>query len=93
MATQFEASVVGATHVVVGLSAIVGIVPPQYGFAQSLKIFSGGGTLEIVPISIGATNAAGLTGWGTGYPIGASEVVSWAGPARFYLAACNGHPI
>ncbi len=87
MATQYEASVIGATHVVVGLSMTVAIYPTIYCFAQNLKILSGGGTLEIITPGTTLGPGTGATGWGTGYPIGANEVISWDGPARFYLAA------
>lgn len=80
--TQNDVYVVGATRVVVGLSQVVKVSPSNNLTALGLKILAGGGTLEIV-------NAATLTGpgWGTGYPLGASEVLNIGGPATFYLAA------
>lgn len=88
--TQNEIGVVGATKFAVGLSQIIRVTPTAYQYAQSVKILSGGGTLEIVGVAFsGSSTAAGTStvGWGTGYPIGAAEVVSVGGPAVFYLAA------
>lgn len=83
---QNEVYVIGATRITVGLSAIVAIKPTDYQTAETIKIFSGGGTLEIVPVPL-ALSGSSCTGWGNGWPIGASEVYSVGGPAVFYLAA------
>ncbi len=80
--TQDKLYVLGATRIPVGLSTIVKVAPTNNQIAMSVKILSGGGTLEIVP---GATITG--PGWGTGYPIGSSEVLNIGGPATFYLAA------
>ena len=79
---QSRISVLGATRISVGLSQIVKIQPAGFQSAISFKILSGGGTLEVV-------NAATLTGtgWGTGYPLGASEVMNVNGSAICYVAA------
>ena len=45
------------------------------------KIASGAGTLAIVQTQ--------GTSYSLGYPIGASEVVSFEGPARFFLSAAT----
>jgi hypothetical protein len=68
------------------LSAIVVVVPTAKQYAEAFKIFSGGGTLEVVspPPALSGSSAAG---WGNGYPVGANEVYSIGGPAVFYLAA------
>lgn len=78
--------VIGSTRIPVGLSAIISIKPTDFQYAESWKIFSGGGTLEIVPVPI-ALSGSSAAGWATGYPVGANEVVSVGGPAAFYLAA------
>lgn len=85
--TQNDLSVLGSTKFSVGLSQIIRITPSDYQYAQSLKILSGGGTLELVPPALSGTSTAAASGWGTGYPIGASEVFNFGGPAVFYLAA------
>lgn len=86
MATQSEIVVVGSTQIAVGLSAIVGIGIAARDYNKTFKILGGGGTLEITSLP-GALSGAGATGWGIGYPVGASEIVSINGPAHFYLAA------
>lgn len=76
----------GATRISVGLSAIIKVAG-QAGQGQGyFKIFSGGGTLEIVqpPPALTGSSAAG---WAAGYPVGASEIMTTNGPAAFYLAA------
>ena len=83
---QSEISVLGATRIVVGLSAIVKINPSGYQYAQNIRILSGGGTLEIVPPP-SVLSGAGAAGWGLGYPIGSGEAVAVDGGAVAYLAA------
>ena len=77
---------VGATRFNVGLSAILKMTTPAGVNNVMVKILSGGGTLEIAPLPIALTGTS-AAGWGIGYPIGGSEVVSVRGPANFYLAA------
>jgi hypothetical protein len=83
---QNDIHVIGATRIPVGLSAIIPIIPTAYQYADCLKIFSGGGTLEIVAPPL-ALSGSSCVGWGQGYPLGASEVQSIGGPAVMYLAA------
>lgn len=85
--TQNELSVISATLINVGLSQIIRVTPTAYQYAEGLKIFAGGGTLEIVPPALSGTSTAAASGWGTGYPIGANEIVNFSGPAVIYLAA------
>lgn len=84
--TQNEICSLGATRINIGLSAIIAIAPGNYQYAESFKILSGGGTLEIVPRPLALTGTS-TTGWGLGYPLGASEVFNVGGPAVMYLAA------
>ncbi len=84
---QNEIHVVGATRIAVGLSQIIRVRPSANQYAEAIKIFSGGGTLEIVPPALSGASTAAASGWGTGYPLGASEVMSFGGPCVFYLAA------
>lgn len=83
MPMQNDIFSIGATRVVVGASQILKVTAAGFQYAETLKIISGGGTLEL----ISAANYAGGTGWGSGYPIGANEFVNIGGPAVFYLAA------
>lgn len=85
--SQNEISVYGATRVAVGLSTVIRIIPNDYDYAQSIKIFSGAGTLEIVRPQLSGSSTGTGTAWGTGYPLGASEIFNVSGPAVFYLAA------
>jgi hypothetical protein len=72
----------GSTIAVVGLSSITGVFPGKGVNGGFLKILSGAGSLAIAP----GLSSPGF--WGaTLYPIGASEIISFSGPARFYLAA------
>lgn len=80
--TQDDIFVVGATRVAVGLSTIVKLSPGEYQHSYTIKILAGSGTLELVRGS-----SAGGVGWGTGYPLGTSEVLNLGGPATYYLAA------
>lgn len=66
------------------------ISPGPNSIAGTLKILSGGGTLEILdPVLSGASTGAGTatTGWGTGYPLGGTEIYCYYGSSAFYLAA------
>jgi len=88
--TQNEVTVYGATLFYVGLSQVIKVPAGDHVIDGTLKIQSGGGTLEIVnPVYSGSSTQAGLTApaWGNGYPVSASEILSFYGPAIFYLAA------
>lgn len=86
--TQNDLSVISATRVAVGLSAIIRLAPGAFNYAEGIKIFSGGssGTVEFVQCPA-AFSGVGAAGWGTGYQIGTNEVVNLGGPAVMYLAA------
>lgn len=81
-----RAAVIGATRIIIGTSALVKVMPIPFQQKGYLKIFSGGGTLEIVPQPPALTGTSAVV-FGTGYPIGASEIKEIDGPATFYLAA------
>lgn len=86
MATQNDIVSLGATLIPVGLSSIVAVRPTNYQFGETVKISSGGGTLEICPPPVALSGASAL-GWGLGYKLGATEAVAVGGPATFFLAA------
>ncbi len=72
----------GATNIVVGLTVAnnVQVVPDRCVNGGFFKIAAGsGGTLALVQ-SLGVT-------YSTGYILGNTEVVSFQGPATFFLAA------
>lgn len=71
----------GATLIPVGLSQTFQFMISHSLNGGFLKITSGAGTLCIVdgPSFI----------FSQGYPVGASEIVQWNGPATFFLAAAT----
>lgn len=83
---QNQLSVMGATRINVGLSAIIKVQPSAYQYAETIKILGTGGTLEIVPCPLALTGTSTI-GWGLGYPLGATEVLNLAGPAVIYLSS------
>jgi hypothetical protein len=62
-------------------------MPGPFQYAEMIKIFAAGGTLEIVPSQLSGASTAAGNAWGKGYPIGSTEVINIGGPAAFYLAA------
>ena len=70
----------GSTLMNVGLSAAAVFNPPQFCNGGGFKVVSGAGNLFI-------GNGISLTPGATMYPVSASEVVSFQGPAKFYLYA------
>jgi len=81
MATVEGAYQLGATLINVGLSQTAEIAAQACQNGGFFKIQAGAGTLAIVQ---GASSI-----YSAGYPVGASEVVSFTGPARFFLAAAT----
>lgn len=73
---------IGATLVTVqtGITATA-VVLGSYVNGGFFKSTSGAGTLAIVQTQGTSYNA--------GYPVGAAEVVSFSGPARFFLSAAT----
>lgn len=73
---------IGSTLVVVptGITATA-VNPGPYVQGGFFKITAGAGTLAIVQTQ--------GTSYSLGYPVGASEVVSFSGPARFFLSAAT----
>jgi hypothetical protein len=71
----------GATQIHVGLSATVMVVTQPYQNGGFFKIHAGAGTLAIVQ---GASSI-----YSAGYAVGATEVIPFVGPARFFLAAAT----
>lgn len=81
---QGDARVIGATRFAVGLSQIIRVTPDPFAYRTSIKAISGG-TLELLsPRLSGTSTAAGFSA-GSGWPFIANEVVSWIGPASYYL--------
>ena len=77
-----DSYVLGSTLAVVGLSSILQVSPGAKVNGGFFKILSGAGSLAIAP----GLSSPGF--WGaTLYPVGANEIVTFSGPARFYLAA------
>ena len=82
---------VGATQVIVppGATNAVLVLNIPRETASTVKILSGGGSLEIHGTLNGSTMAGASLAplIGTGYMLGATETVNVDGPARFYLMA------
>lgn len=77
-----DSYIMGCTLAVVGLSSITAVNPGAGVNGGFFKILSGAGSLAIAP------GLSSPGSWGaTLYPVGATEIVSFSGPARFYLAA------
>lgn len=70
----------GATQIIVptGITGIL-VTPGPSNNGGFFKIFSGAGTLSIIP-KLGISSSLG-------YPVGAAEVISWSGPGYFFLSA------
>lgn len=71
----------GATIIHVGLSATVQVAPQRNQNGGFFKIAAGGGTLALVQ---GASSISSA-----GYLVGDTEIISFSGPARFFLAAAG----
>ena len=72
----------GSTLMVVGLSNAISFDPPPACNGGFFKINSGSGTLYV------ASSFSQIVG-ATMYPVGATEVISFEGPARFFLGAAS----
>ncbi len=83
---QNEVAVYGATRFAIGTSTIVRVVAGDHVVSGNLRILAAGGTLEIVEPALSGSSTAAASGWGTGYAVGASEIISFYGPASFYFA-------
>lgn len=78
---------IGVTQIAVGLSQVVRVTTAPQQSDWTMKILSGGGTLEIVPIQLSGSSTAPGNAWSKGYPVGASEILTGNGPATYYFAA------
>jgi hypothetical protein len=68
------------------------IQSPPAGGQFYINALATGATVQILPTSVAGASIGGATAVGasvTGYPVGPSQVISWVGPASFYLA-CTG---
>jgi hypothetical protein len=64
----------------------VQVIPPAYCVGGEVRRVSGG-SLEIMPSVVSGGSIGGATVPGVGYLIGSSQVLSWEGPAAFFLGA------
>lgn len=81
MAHVEQVSSFGVTQIHVGLSQTVTVSPVPYQNGGFFKINAGAGTLAIV-------NGASAI-FSAGYLVGATEVIPYQGPAKFFLAAAG----
>ena len=86
---QNDTFAVGATQINIGINSAsvfpTLIKPDTSSWGGQLKIVGTGGTLQILPRAISGASVGGATNALSGYPLGATEVYSWQGPAAFYL--------
>lgn len=87
MAAQSDIKAIGATRIPIGLSQVLRIMPSGCQYAETMKILSGGGTLELVGSQFSGSSTQAGNAWGTGYPLGLNEIYNVGGPAVFYLCA------
>lgn len=87
--TQNEVVVFGATIFNIGLSQVIRWTPPANVIDGQFKILSGSGSLEIVEPQLSGSSTATGAAWGKGYMLGASDIISFYGPAAFYFAATS----
>ncbi len=78
---QTDSYMLGATQMVIGLSATVQFVPSKFMNGMAIKIGAGSATLAIVS-GLSAVASAG-------YALGSTEVISVQGPSTFFLAAAG----
>jgi hypothetical protein len=76
-----RAYLVGVSHIVVGLSQTVKVVPRAGVLSGFVSITAGGGTLALVN-GISAISTAG-------FRVSATDRIEMEGPATFYLAAAG----
>lgn len=75
---------------IVPIGATAAILTPDFAYVKSLTMkYSSGGSITLFGCPIGATSALAdmVTGYSNGYLLATTEVISFAGPARFYIAA------
>lgn len=66
--------------------------PSISGGQMSVLTLGSGATIQILPTAISGVTIGGATAVGTaivGYPFTTTDIISWVGPASFYLA-CTG---
>lgn len=83
---QNDLYAMGSTRINIGLSQVIRVVPSAFQYAEQFRIVAGGSLEVVQPQFSGSSSAAG-NAWGTGYLVGASEIIQVRGPAAFYLAA------
>lgn len=91
---QTEAYFIGGTAITLGAlgaSIFPTIISSPASSGGQLKILTlgSGATVQILPLAVSGASIGGATATGasiTGYPLGTTEIYSWLGPARFYLA-------
>jgi len=88
MARELTSYGLGVTQYVVGVGASLAllVIPVEKEISIAFKLFSGS-SLEIFGVATGATVANGAVTAGTGYMVGANEIVNIAGCPRFQFVA------
>jgi hypothetical protein len=64
--------------------------PSISGGQMTVHTLGSGATVQILPIAVAGASIGGATAVGAslvGYPFSSSDIISWVGPASFYLAS------
>ena len=86
MASTLDIASVVSEKIVVGLSSIVGVTVIPFQTKINIKIVSGN-SLEVGGSYSLLTGASTAFTWGSGYLLGATEILSFNSTGNFYLAA------
>jgi len=84
MSGNSRAYAIGVSHIVVGLSTTVEIVPRSGVLSGFLEIYAGSGASNFVAVVNGISNI-----WSEGYHILEDVKFEIEGPAKFFLAAAG----
>lgn len=66
--------------------------PSISGGQMTVATLGSGATIQLLPTAVSGASIGGATGVGasvSGYGFGTADIISWVGPASFYLA-CTG---
>jgi hypothetical protein len=96
MSAQNDTFAMGGTLMTIGVlgaSVFPTMVKSPFSGGQFyIDTLGSGATIQILPTAVSGASIGGATAAGasvSGYGIGPSQVISWVGPAAFYLA-CTG---
>lgn len=91
--SQVDTRIIGSTQLTLGVlgasvfPTIFKTPTGVWGGQMKLGVIGASSLVQIYPQAIAGASVGGATGVIAGYPLGATEVFAWNGPAYFYLAA------